>query len=265
MPRSIGSSSAVDDVRVQGVATNASWLVRALREPDFRNGDVSTAFIAKHGEELVAPADPKVAASIASAAYTWAITPKGAVRSPWELADGFRPGRPSVVRVPLRIDERDIEVTRTTFSLMSEYGVLQQWSESGAGRADVLVRPHDISVWLDGELFAFQINDGSQFEAASSAHAGSLTTPLPGVVVSVAVKEGDTVTAGQTLLVIEAMKMEHAIKAPRAGKVKVDETSGGRSRAGRQHPRRDRVNSAGPLASCGHPLHTSVHNACTGA
>ena len=43
---------------------------------------------------------------------------------------------------------------------------------------------------------------------------------LPGVVVSIAVKEGETVAAGQTLLVIEAMKMEHAIKAPRAGVVK---------------------------------------------
>jgi 3-methylcrotonyl-CoA carboxylase alpha subunit len=211
---------AVADVRVQGVSTNASWLVRALSQPDFRNGDVSTAFVAKHGDALIAPSDPKAAAAIAGAAHTWAITPKGVVMSPWELADGFRAGRPSVIRVPLRIDERDIEVTATTFSLIGERGALQVWAEPSAGRADVLVKPHDISVWLNGELFAFQINDGSQFEAASSAHAGSLTTPLPGVVVSVAVKEGDSVAAGQTLLVIEAMKMEHAIKAPRAGTVK---------------------------------------------
>ncbi len=73
---------------------------------------------------------------------------------------------------------------------------------------------------VKGEKFSFTINDGRQFESSAAAHGGGLTTPLPGVVVSVAVKEGDTVTAGQTLLVIEAMKMEHAIKAPRAGTVK---------------------------------------------
>ncbi len=72
--------------------------------------------------------------------------------------------------------------------------------------------------------FSFTLNDGRQFESSAAAHGGGLTTPLPGVVVSVAVKEGDTVTAGQTLLVIEAMKMEHAIKAPRAGAGEVTET-----------------------------------------
>ena len=53
-----------------------------------------------------------------------------------------------------------------------------------------------------------------------NAHAGSLSTPLPGVVVSIAVKEGESVSVGQMFLVIEAMKMEHSIKASRAGVVK---------------------------------------------
>jgi 3-methylcrotonyl-CoA carboxylase alpha subunit len=86
--------------------------------------------------------------------------------------------------------------------------------------ADVLTRPHESVVWRQGEKFTFALDDGSQFESSTATHGGGLTTPLPGVVVSVAVKEGDAVTAGQTLLVIEAMKMEHAIKAPRAGTVK---------------------------------------------
>jgi biotin carboxyl carrier protein len=92
--------------------------------------------------------------------------------------------------------------------------------EQGGADVDVLVHPHRIEVWRLGEKVSFTVNDGSQFETAAATHAGGLVTPLPGVVVSVAVKEGDTVTAGQTLLVIEAMKMEHAIKAPRAGTVK---------------------------------------------
>jgi acetyl/propionyl-CoA carboxylase alpha subunit len=227
---------AMQDVRVHGVASNASWLTRALREPDFRRGEVSTAFVAKHGDALAAPADARPAAAFAAAAYTWAITPKHAVTSPWELADGFRAGQPSFIRVPLRADERNVDATVVSFSLQAaevrldgetfhlkwkdELAPVQQWQDRGGSDADVLVSPHTISVWLQGELSTFEINDGSQFDTASAAHAGSLTTPLPGVVVSVAVREGDTVTAGQTLLVIEAMKMEHAIKAPRAGTVR---------------------------------------------
>ena len=54
----------------------------------------------------------------------------------------------------------------------------------------------------------------------SQAAAGSLTAVLPGVVVSVLASNGQTVEAGQPLLVIEAMKMEHTIRAPQAGIVK---------------------------------------------
>ena len=56
-------------------------------------------------------------------------------------------------------------------------------------------------------------------EFAVAGAAGGLTTPLPGVVVSVAVRPGDQVESGATLMVIEAMKMEHTITAPYAGRV----------------------------------------------
>jgi biotin carboxyl carrier protein len=98
---------------------------------------------------------------------------------------------------------------------------LQQWqSAAGGERASVLVSKDRITVWQAHGQAVFRIDDGLQVDAAAGAGGGSLSTPLPGVVVSVAVKEGDKVSAGQTLLVIEAMKMEHAIKAPRAGVVK---------------------------------------------
>jgi 3-methylcrotonyl-CoA carboxylase alpha subunit len=136
----------------------------------------------------------------------------------------------------LLLDKRsfDVEVLESTpehsvarvdgktfkLSFHDSFSPVLQWVEQGGASADVLVHPHRIDVWRLGEKVSFTVNDGNQFESSAAAHAGGLTTPLPGVVVSVAVKEGDTVTAGQTLLVIEAMKMEHAIKAPRAGTVK---------------------------------------------
>jgi 3-methylcrotonyl-CoA carboxylase alpha subunit len=226
----------VEDVRVDGVATNASWLARALREPAFRRADVSTAFIAQNAASLAAPADPVLPAAFAAISRVWECTPPHAVASPWQLVDGFRVNQPSVIPVPLLFGDRALDADVLEFSL--ERGLVRvdgktfhlifddsfrpvlQWREAGGEVADVFVQRHTIDVWLRGEKFTFTINDGSQFESSTAVHAGSLTTPLPGVVVSVAVKEGDVVTAGQTLLVIEAMKMEHAIKAPRAGTVK---------------------------------------------
>ena len=226
----------VADVRVDGVATNASWLVRALRAPAFRQGDLSTAFIPRNAAVLEAIADAAPAAALAGASRMWELAPWQTRSSPWDVMDGFRVGQTTAVGVALLLGERhfDVEVLESlpehsmarvdgkTFELSfaDRFRPVLQWVEQGGASADVLVHPHGIHVWRLGEKFSFALNDGSQFESATATHAGGLTTPLPGVVVSVAVKEGDSVTAGQTLLVIEAMKMEHAIKAPRAGTVK---------------------------------------------
>jgi 3-methylcrotonyl-CoA carboxylase alpha subunit len=228
--------AGVEDVRVDGVATNASWLVRALRAPAFRRADVSTAFIPLNAALLNAGPDVAPAAALAGASRVWELAPWQARLSPWDVTDGFRVSQPPVVRVPLLLDDRalEVEVLESTpehsvarvdgktfkLSFHDSFRPVLQWVEQGGADADVLVHPHRIDVWRLGEKVSFTVNDGSQFESAAATHAGGLTTPLPGVVVSVAVKEGDKVTAGQTLLVIEAMKMEHAIKAPRAGVVK---------------------------------------------
>ena len=226
----------VEDVRADGISTNASWLVRALREPAFRRAEVSTAFIAQNASSLSAPADPVPAAAFAAVALVWELAPKAVVQSPWDVMDGFRLAQPPVIRVPLLLGDRKLDADVNEFTLdggtvrvdgktfrlefSDSFRPILQFDDPAGVGADVYVKPHIVEVWRLGEKFSFTLNDGSQFESSTAAHAGNLTTPLPGVVVSVAVKEGDVVTAGQTLLVIEAMKMEHAIRAPRAGTVK---------------------------------------------
>jgi biotin carboxyl carrier protein len=66
----------------------------------------------------------------------------------------------------------------------------------------------------------FLLEDPRTREFSASASSGGLTTPLPGVVSAVVVQEGQTVTAGEVLMVIEAMKMEHSITAPHDGVVR---------------------------------------------
>ena len=76
-----------------------------------------------------------------------------------------------------------------------------------------------VFVWLDGRVFAFE-RGPSRRERAPSEHSGDLLSPMPGRVRKTLVAAGDSVRRGQPLLVLEAMKMEHSIRAPRDGAVK---------------------------------------------
>jgi biotin carboxyl carrier protein len=76
-------------------------------------------------------------------------------------------------------------------------------------------------VTVNGQTFVLTKSSGVQSRGLGHHHAaGELTAPMPGQVRAVNVSEGDTVTKGQTLLVLEAMKMEIRIHAPRDGIVK---------------------------------------------
>ncbi len=85
-----------------------------------------------------------------------------------------------------------------------------------------------VSVWLDGEVYSFEIDDPrrrSSAQAAGAAAGGTVKAQMPGKVLQVSVKVGDTVEAGTNLLLMESMKMELAMDAPVAGKVTKVEVS----------------------------------------
>ncbi|MCA1220449.1 ATP-grasp domain-containing protein [Streptomyces sp. 8L] len=87
-------------------------------------------------------------------------------------------------------------------------------------RFAALSTPHGVFLGRDGD--GWELRDHDPVEAGRSGAAaggGSLTAPMPGTVTVVKVATGDTVTAGQSLLVVEAMKMEHVVSAPYAGTV----------------------------------------------
>jgi acetyl/propionyl-CoA carboxylase alpha subunit len=92
---------------------------------------------------------------------------------------------------------------------------------------DPAQRPAASIVGIDGERILFGRGEAWSFDLPSSVRVagstaisdGALRSPMPGRIVSVAVREGQVVTKGQTLLALEAMKMEHALIAPFAGTV----------------------------------------------
>jgi 3-methylcrotonyl-CoA carboxylase alpha subunit len=223
-------------VRIAGITTNAAWLARAAAHPAFRAGEVSTAFLAEHGASLSSGADGAQLACFAGAALLASLAPAGERSSPWGAADGFRvnlapriaftlergketfavtASRPSHSEIAASCGEARVQATT------SRAGELHRLSPFDARDAvDALVASDRITVWRGAETATFSVMDERESSASAQQVAGSLTTPLPGVVIRVAVKPGDRVKAGDTLVLVEAMKMEHAIRAPHDGVVR---------------------------------------------
>ena len=110
------------------------------------------------------------------------------------------------------------------------HGSTVHWRGQAAGRASVEVDGRrqlveysrdvaSLHLWIGGQYWNFGLPDEVREVAASGPMGDELTARLPGTVARVLVMAGDQVAQGQPLLIIEAMKMEHTIRAPYAGRV----------------------------------------------
>lgn len=114
----------------------------------------------------------------------------------------------------VRVDDAEIEVAAERVAP----GVLRLTTADGVTVAEVTAAGARRFVSLGG--MDFVLERASQARARGGAEGGSLEAPMPGVVTRVMVQGGDEVKKGQPLLAIEAMKMEHVLRAPRDGRVK---------------------------------------------
>jgi propionyl-CoA carboxylase alpha chain len=259
---------ALSRARLHGVVTNRDLLVRVLRHPAFLAGETDTGFLERHGvDALAAPlaggpdravhagaARRRAAATVlAGLPSGWrnnpavpqvlALEPVGGKADPLEV--GYRHGRDGAT---VRVDGEPVPVRLLGTSVTTPEREAEVRLELTAGDGGplaltarvVAVPAGDDSgddtavVHVDSPLGATSFREVPR-HPAPQAHlaAGSLTATVPGRVVAVKVQEGDAVTAGQPLLVIEAMKMEHPVTAPAAGVVRrIDVTVGDQTRAG---------------------------------
>jgi 3-methylcrotonyl-CoA carboxylase alpha subunit len=225
---------ALESFRIEGLPTNLPLLLRIARDPDFRAGDTTTAYLAEHPDFM--HADPKVepdgAFLIAIGAAlanprAWRI---GGVGIPLELHGSQRTVRVTASRVGSGNDWRlrgDIE---GDVALEVERGrVVVTGASRYAGRAVVAERGVDVT--LEGDGYRFEFGAPPQLGvAARTKHAaakGTVNSPMPGKIVKVMVAAGDDVAERDLLVVLEAMKMEHRIEAPHAGKVRRVEVAPG--------------------------------------
>ncbi|MFJ9413949.1 acetyl/propionyl/methylcrotonyl-CoA carboxylase subunit alpha [Streptomyces sp. NPDC101227] len=215
-----------------GVTTNAGFLRRLLAHPDVVTGELDTGLVEREAAALVDGAVPDEVYAAAAAVRQAALEPQlpaGGWRDPFGVPSGFRLGGEAApvthwLRVPghdpVPYDVRPGAPADVTPDLVriTVDGVLHTFHRSGD--------------WLgrDGDSWHVQDYDpvAATLSGAARGHGvDTLAAPMPGTVTVVKVAVGDEVTAGQGLLVVEAMKMEHVIAAPHAGTVtELDVTAG---------------------------------------
>ena len=216
-------------VEVWPVKTNAAFLARCASHPDFVDGRIDTGFIEARLDELVertftdAPTLAAIGQRLES--FMEADQPKADpfASAPSRLL-GFRLNAPrTAMDLPMSIDGRKIPLRVALVGAGSDDWSWDITVEDGRALDDVDVLP---GAHGDGPLRVFEGGDVQEFEfgyqgggAHSAVSDGAILSPMPGKIVSVAVEAGQSVVKGQTLLTLEAMKMEHALAAPFDGVV----------------------------------------------
>ena len=185
-------ATACAGIEVWPVRSNAGLLARIAVDPDFQAAQIDTGFLDRHGESLVAKEPDEAAIDSAATALTKTID-----SDPWAALAGFRIAGADDNRVRIHIGDH------------------LYWGQSRPGLAANTVTIGETTVLFDaGNAWPISLPVASEVEASQGAGDGAILSPMPGLVISVDVAEGDRVAKGDRLLTVEAMKMEHSLRAP---------------------------------------------------
>ena len=198
---------ACDELEIWPLKTNACFLARCLEEPDFIAGDVDTGFIERRLEALTARPEPSPSAlnAAAEAALLESEDFDPEPASPWRELVGFR---------------LNAEPERSVRLYLGQQGYAAPLHlQASAPRSVLLSEAGEVVVFESGEAFAFTPRPPIPEGGEAGGGDATIRAPMPGKVASVPVTEGDRVARGQSLVTLEAMKMEHALAAPFDGEV----------------------------------------------
>ncbi len=229
---------ALAGVRTLGVGTNVAFLRALLAHPDVVAGQIDTGLVERELANLTDDQTPPEVFAAAGLFRLLALEPDpGAVVDVFDLPGGWRLGEPAWTRWPLRaLGGEPVSVAvrgRAADALVALDGGDPVAASAAWDGDDLLVsyagqtrrfavRERDGRVHLasDGAAWTLaEVDHGLSADSADAGACGPLRAPMPGTVSLVKVGEGDQVRAGATLLVVEAMKMEHVIVAPSDGRV----------------------------------------------
>ncbi|GAB4816461.1 hypothetical protein N2152v2_003507 [Parachlorella kessleri] len=245
---------ALGELQVAGLPTNLEFMRRITQNDEFQQGAVDTGFIKKHDQELLsaAPVEPHVlalaAAAFAQIAAQQAQQAAGYSPPPgaWGLLNSFRVNHgftcPVSFMYPQSGSQHEVGLSYCRDGTLEATGEGLQGAVAIGGlhltpdevaaevngqrlKGSWCLHSHGeeqvLDLWLAGRQYQFRRPIVRRWLRAGAAaqQAGTVVTPMPGKIVKVFVSAGDEVSEGQPLVVVEAMKMEHTVKAPCDGTV----------------------------------------------
>jgi len=232
---------ALSETAVLGVVTNIDFARFLLADPDVKAGALDTGLLDRRLGDYEAPGTPDEVLVAAAAHHwlrRWPAETTAAPVDPWDRPSGWRVGTPAPTTIrlqtPTRTDHVHISGTPGAATARIEDGPGRPLTAEldGAvlsitldGRRSVFrVAADDDHVWLAGNGGTWPVREAREPNIrGADAHAGEaeLTSPMPGTVIATPVEAGATVSAGTTVVVVEAMKMEHALTSPVDGTVEL--------------------------------------------
>ncbi len=214
----------LDDTLVGGVKTNLAFLRRILAHPAFAACELDTGFIPRHQQQLLpAPVElPDTFWQLAADAWAQSETPlerDDDPHSPWAARSGWRSGGAAEIELHLSCQGENRKVRASNRACLQGEKLLAE-IDGTRQRLRAIRRGDTLYLQWHGELHALTRFDPIAAAEASHVQHGGLSAPMNGSIVRVLVEPGQAVEAGTALVVLEAMKMEHSIRAPEAGTVK---------------------------------------------
>ncbi|MFG1925018.1 acetyl/propionyl/methylcrotonyl-CoA carboxylase subunit alpha [Cryptosporangium sp. NPDC048952] len=230
--------AALGETVLLGLGTNIGFLRALLADPDVRAGNLDTGLVGRRLDDLTSSDLPDDVVGLATGLALLDLEPAApALADPFDIPGGWRLGdRAWTTRRLTAGGTTSVEVRyrgRATNAEMSIDGAapvpttttrngVVRHVQGGVARSYAVARDIDGLLWIGRDGRTWALRDQEALDAAGEAAAGAggpVLSPMPGAVTVVAVEEGETVAAGQTLAVVEAMKMEHVLTAPIDGTV----------------------------------------------
>ena len=227
--------AALSQTHIVGLNTNVQFLRHVVRSDAFATAKLDTALIQRE-EAVLFKQDPVgvQAAAAAVVAHTLVAEQAQTGQDPFSARDGFQSHGTTRRRFELQYNDAPVAAVLAygrdglTLQVGEGAAAVLQYTRQGNGLwVQHAERLHSTVHWHGEVAHVFTPRGAARISLLDPlAHAGEaaqeggrLTAPMPGKVVSFAVKAGDKVKAGQPLAVMEAMKMEHTISAPKDGTV----------------------------------------------
>lgn len=245
-------AKALSEYRISGVTTNIDFLYNLATTKPFVEADLDTGFIEKHHELIFHNDEQSLEEELPMAALYLVLSKDDVAKqhaqktndpfSPWQQSNAWRLNEPHVHQLSLIHSDTTYDVTieqkqrfhatgQVSYYLISVDG--KQYESTGEISGDTLIsqingyRSHAtisqngtlISLYRQNGVFNFTRVLPDLGQELDASDQGGLAAPMNGTMVSVLIEKGQTVAADQPLVIMEAMKMEHTIKAPQAGVV----------------------------------------------